>query len=450
MIYSVLKTIARLALKVYFKKIHIKGLENIPDNGPFLIVANHPSSFLDPVSIAVLVNHKISFLAKAVMFENKIIANILTKLNMVPIYRAQDNPNLLSKNQETFKGCYKKLSNNGVIMIFPEGTSENERRLRKIKTGAARIALGTAKENDYKLNVKIVPVGLNYTKSSRFRSELFIQFGHPLESTDYIEAYKNQEIETVKKLTNDIETGINNLIINIDKEEYEILVERIESLYKNRLLKKSEINDEDKFSEVKISQGIYEAITHFQKNDPKLFHQMKVKIDDYFLNLNEMNISDKTIENGTQFSNFWQYIITSAFILFFGFPIWLFGYINSYIPYKLPRFIALKITNSEAFYGALLMSLGTFSFIIFYSILIYLSWYVGHSFWLTFFYGVSLPISGFFTIFYGRIAKRFYYNWQYITHLFSKQELLLQLLFDRNTIITNLDQIKEKYSKIIS
>ena len=182
MIYAFFKILIRSALKIYFRNIHVVGTENIPKEGPFLVVSNHPSSFLDPISIGVWVNQRMSFLAKATMFDNKIIGSILKKFNMIPIYRAEDNPLLLNKNEEVFKACYTKLSNKGVIMMFPEGTSESERRLRKIKTGAARIALGTSKENNFNLNVKIVPVGLNYTKSSRFRSELYIQFGIPLKA----------------------------------------------------------------------------------------------------------------------------------------------------------------------------------------------------------------------------------------------------------------------------
>jgi len=75
----------RLALKVYFSKQHISGLHNIPNDGPFIIVANHPSSFLDPLSIAVVINEKINILAKATLFHNKIVANLLYKLNIVPI-----------------------------------------------------------------------------------------------------------------------------------------------------------------------------------------------------------------------------------------------------------------------------------------------------------------------------------------------------------------------------
>ena len=253
-----------------------------------------------------------------------------------------------------------------------------------------------------------------------------------------------RSVNTTISLTNDIENNINKLIINIDKEEYDVLVERVESLYKSTLLKNLSSN-KSAFTSVQISKGIYEAIKHFQVNDKVLFHEMKTKIDDYFLNLKIMNLSDKTIENGSELGNLWHYFLKSFLLLIIGFPIWLFGYINSFIPYKLPRFIALKITDSKAFYGALLMALGTFSFIICYGFITLLAWYFTHSILFTLSYCLALPISGFFTIFYARIARRFYYNWQFTSRFFSKQQLLIQLMSDRNNIIQELEMIKEQF-----
>ena len=128
-----------------------------------------------------------------------------------------------------------------------------------------------------------------------------------------------------------------------------------------------------------------------------------------------------------------------------GFPLWLFGYINSFIPYKIPRFIALKITDSEAFYGALLMSLGTFSFIVCYSLTALMVWIISQQPIVTLCYAIALPLSGFFTIFYARIARRFYYNWQFISKFFSSQEVLVQLMSDRNNIIQELELLTEKF-----
>jgi 1-acyl-sn-glycerol-3-phosphate acyltransferase len=440
MIYNILKTISNLALKVYFRKIHIEGKELLPEDGPFLIVANHPSSFLDPISIAVNVKPKISFLAKGIMFKNKIIASLLRGLNMVPIYRAEDNPKMLNKNSEVFKACYKKLGKKGVIMIFPEGTSEMERRLRKIKTGAARIALGAEKEHDFNLNLKIVPVGLNYTKSSRFRSEAFVNFGKPIDVSEYFESYRSDEVSAAKKLTEQIEEEIRALMVAIDKEEHDELVEQVERIYKTTLVKQ-EPNETKVVADLKSSQAIIEAISYFQITDPELFDSMAEKIDNYFIKLKRLNFSDKSVEKNMKKKNVLSEILKSSLALILGFPLWLLGFLASYIPYKLPRIVALAITDSEAFYGALLMSLGTVFFMLFYSIEIIGFWYLSHQPFLTLLFGILLVLSGFYAIYYARNARRLYFNFK----LYTNRHLFDRLIVERKQLIQDFETLRSKY-----
>ena len=440
MIYRFLKTISKLALKVYFRKIHIEGQKQLPKEGPFLIVANHPSSFLDPVSIAVNIKPKISFLAKGVMFKNKIVASILRGLNMVPVYRAQDDPKMVNKNTEVFKSCYKKLKDKGVIMIFPEGTSEMERRLRKIKTGAARIALGAEKEYEYNLNLKIVPVGLNYTKSSRFRGEVFINFGKAINVNEYFESYKKDKIATARDLTEKIETDIRGLMITVDKEENDELVERIESIYKTTLNNKADEENEI-VKDLKSSQAIVEAVSYFQKTKPAIYDTMANKIDRYFLKLRRVKLSDKSLDNNTNQPSGFNEIFKATIALILGFPLWLFGIITSYIPYKLPRIVALKLTDSEAFYGALLMSLGTLFFMLFYSMEIIGVWLLTHNPFLTLGFGTLLVLSGFFTIYYARNARRLYFNFK----LYSRKHFVDELITERTNLIKDFEQLRTQY-----
>lgn len=438
MIYNFLKTVCKLALNVYFRKKHVVGKENLPQQGPFILVANHPSSFLDPLCIAVETKPKINFLAKGVLFKNKLVASILKGLNMVPIHRAEDNPKLLNKNTEVFKDCYKKLKDDGIIMIFPEGTSEMERRLRKIKTGAARIALGAEKEYNYQLNLKIVPVGLNYTKSSRFRSEATVNIGEAINISDYFEAYKKDEIATAKDLTAEIESRIRTLMVAIDKEENDELIERIESIYKNTLKAKNE-EENEVINDIKSSQKITEAVSYFQVKNPALYDNMANKIDQYFLKLRRVKLSDKSLEknNTESLGNLFK----SSIALILGFPLWLFGILTSYIPYKLPRAVALKITDSEAFYGALLMSLGTFFFILFYSIEIFLFWYFIKIPLLTIAFGILVVLSGFYTIYYARNARRLFFNFK----LYNKKHIAKHLLEERNQLINEFEKIRALY-----
>ena len=442
MLYTALKYLSKTALIIYFKKVQVKGIEHIPKEGPYLIVANHPSSFLDPISIAVLIQQRISFLAKSVLFKNKIVAYILRKLNIVPIYRAQDNPKQTTKNEAVFEACYKELKNKGIILIFPEGTSEHERKLRKIKTGAARIALGTAKEYNYNVNVQILPIGLNYTKSSRFKSELHIEINPPISTDNYFDEYKKDEVKTVQQLTKDIELSINDLIVNIHQQEHDDLVLKIESLFDPQL---QSLSNADPTEKLKSIQEIYKATLHFQQTDPGLYKNLKTRIDNYFLNLQELNIQDRSLRSKLSLNNIWKYSFISIIILILGFPFWLFGYINSYIPYKLPRYIALKITDSEAFYGALLLSLGTFSFIIFYCLETLICWKISNSILITICYALALPLCGFFTIYYSRKARKFYYNWQLISKFFKNQEPIAEVIAERKKLILELEKIQRKY-----
>jgi hypothetical protein len=322
-------------------------------------------------------------------------------------------------------------------MSFPEGTSENERRLRTIKTGAARIALGTAKENDYDLNIKILPVGLNYTKSSTFRSELTIEFGTPLETNDFIEEFKTNEPKSARILTSRIEESIKQLIVNIDAQEYDELVEKVEVIYKTELAHENNLP-------IKVSQDIVKGIKHFQQHNHVVFNDTKFKVDNYFEKLSQVNISDKNIGQPHKRSGLFLIAIKSISKLIFGFPFWLIGIIHSYLPYKLTRIIALMITKDEAFYGALLMSLGSILFTLFYSVFICLSWIIFHNPIITLAYIFCFPIIGLHTIYYARFSRKFYYNWKFFSKFYSKNEIISVLTIERKSIITELELMRKK------
>jgi glycerol-3-phosphate O-acyltransferase/dihydroxyacetone phosphate acyltransferase len=113
-------------------------------------------------------------LAKGELFKGKLAQWMLPKLNMIPVYRKQDDPNQMDKNAATFEKCFEHLERGGAILMFPEGTSITERKLRPIKTGAARIVLGAEERNDFNLGVKVITIGLNYENPHRFNRTLFV------------------------------------------------------------------------------------------------------------------------------------------------------------------------------------------------------------------------------------------------------------------------------------
>jgi 1-acyl-sn-glycerol-3-phosphate acyltransferase len=89
MLVAILKLLMRITTRVFFKKISIRNRNMIPDKGPLMILANHPSAFLDPIVIATLINREVYFLAKGELFKTKFAQRILPKLRMIPVYRKQ-------------------------------------------------------------------------------------------------------------------------------------------------------------------------------------------------------------------------------------------------------------------------------------------------------------------------------------------------------------------------
>jgi glycerol-3-phosphate O-acyltransferase/dihydroxyacetone phosphate acyltransferase len=71
-----------------------------------------------------------------------------------------------------------KLASGGCIGIFPEGGSHDRTDLLPLKVGIALIAYSALEKDD--LHVPIVPVGLNYFRSHRWRGRATVEFGEPI------------------------------------------------------------------------------------------------------------------------------------------------------------------------------------------------------------------------------------------------------------------------------
>src|SRR5215210_5761993 len=158
LVRRVICAVLGLALRVFFRRIEVAGLERIPQREPVVFVLNHPNGLVDPVFILCLAPRRVSFLAKAPLFRIPVIGPLVRALDSLPVYRKQDEGEDPSRNRETFELSRALLKRGGTIAICPEGISHNETRLMPLKSGAARIALAAASaSNGEALHLKIVP-----------------------------------------------------------------------------------------------------------------------------------------------------------------------------------------------------------------------------------------------------------------------------------------------------
>ena len=175
MLYSFLKIVVGLGMRIFCRKIIINKPELLKEKGPLLLACNHPNSFLDAVLLDVLFQQPIWSLTRGDAFISKFVGKILFTLRMLPVYRPSEGVENLSENYKTFDACIAIFKKKGVVQIFSEGLCENEWHLRSLKKGTARLAIKCQDEN---IPLKILPVGINYSSFSRFGKNIFINFGN--------------------------------------------------------------------------------------------------------------------------------------------------------------------------------------------------------------------------------------------------------------------------------
>ncbi|EMR03061.1 1-acyl-sn-glycerol-3-phosphate acyltransferase [Cesiribacter andamanensis] len=241
MLYTLLKSLLRAAVWVFYKEIQVQGRELLPQKGPLLLAVNHPNTFMDPIVVALLLRQRTGFLANGGIFANAFLKWIFARLHLIPVYRPQDvKVGEPIDNSKTFQKSADYLLKGGTIMIFPEGSSVNEMKLRKLKTGTARIALETAARQHFTSGLLISPVSLTYSDPTRFHSRLYIGVGEPLAVDPYAAAYAADPVAAVQALTEQLRMRLQQNMLELDTREEELLHRRISRLYREQLMQEGE------------------------------------------------------------------------------------------------------------------------------------------------------------------------------------------------------------------
>jgi 1-acyl-sn-glycerol-3-phosphate acyltransferase len=175
LLYSILKTPARIALPFYCRHLHVSHPEVLKMKGPLLIACNHPNTFMDAIILATIFKKPIYSLARGDAFKNDFSIKLLKSLNILPVYRQSDDPSKLHVNYDTFAQCRSIFKKNGIVLMFSEGLSINEWKLRSLKKGTARLAFSSWEEG---INLTVLPVGINYSSFDSIGKNIHVNFGN--------------------------------------------------------------------------------------------------------------------------------------------------------------------------------------------------------------------------------------------------------------------------------
>ncbi len=334
----------RLALRIFYSRIDVVGAERVPADCGVIFAINHPNGLLDGLFVLCFAPRSVAFLAKAPLFRYPLIGWILRRFDSIPVYRKQDEA--AGSNRETFARARELLARPGSIAISPEGTTHSDSRLRELKTGAARIALGASA-----VAVAIVPTGIDYTEKRTFRSAAVVSFGEPIEVQPCaVDADGESPAEAVDALTDAIRRGLESVTLQADSAAALDLVARGERIFSGS----SAISAAE---ELELRRRFVDGYHYLCTAAPERLAQLESMVIQFESERDAAKLDPETLDAASA-----GQVMRSLAIVLVLFPIAVAGAIVSYPPYRLVGALAAKFAKGEdemtatmKFIGALLL-----------------------------------------------------------------------------------------------
>jgi glycerol-3-phosphate O-acyltransferase / dihydroxyacetone phosphate acyltransferase len=210
-----------------FYRVELLG-EPVPAGGPLLLVANHPGGLADPALLLCTSRRPFVFLGKAPLLAIPVLGFALRRIGMVPVYRAQDGHDT-GQNQAAFLAVHAALEQHAAVVLFPEGKSHDLPGIQALKTGAARMALGTdpARAGE----PQIVPVGITYEAKQRFRSRATLWVGPAFDAANLRALHQRDDRLAVNELTQRIGRALEGVTIELARWDELPLLQLAERLW---------------------------------------------------------------------------------------------------------------------------------------------------------------------------------------------------------------------------
>ncbi|HEY4800388.1 MAG TPA: 1-acyl-sn-glycerol-3-phosphate acyltransferase [Bacteroidia bacterium] len=413
MIYGFLRLVVPVAIRVFYKNFYIRNAQNLPFGIPVIIASNHPNAVIDACAITAFTKQHSHYLARGDAFKKKFFRWLLTRMGLVPIYRLQEGAENLHLNQQTFQICFDLLRKKKTILIFSEGLCIQERRLRKLKKGTARIAFSAEEIFNWDLGLVVVPVGMNYSDPKKFRSTLVVNYGEPIRMKSFQELYLKDKAAAINEFTRHLQNKLSELVVHINNKDNDELVADIEEIIHEQAVQQSARNisgDEIRFV---TTRKIVDTINLAGENRAERVAFLKNKIRDYFAQLAQIRTKDRMVrgyaERPFHLSSFIYYFL----LLLVGFPFHLFGLINNYLPYKIAYTTADRVAKEVEFHATVNAVLGLLLYVVFYPLQILAVALIFHNWYYLATYIFLLPLSGWFSLHYYSYTKRTLRRWRF-------------------------------------
>ncbi len=118
--------------RMAYGRCDIRGIENVPLEGPLILAATH-RSYLDPIILGAFIPRPISFMGKSELFENPFLSALCTAFGAFPVDRER-------VRGSTFRTAIEILNRGEALVVFPEGGIVDSLAEQGFKAGVGMLA----------------------------------------------------------------------------------------------------------------------------------------------------------------------------------------------------------------------------------------------------------------------------------------------------------------------
>ena len=442
--YAVVRVIARFWIWFFFERVEVRHPERVPRMGPVLLCINHPNNLIDSLVVGSVLRRKVHYLATAALFRNPFVARFLVALGVIPVYRKADDPHKMDRNTETFAACDETFDRGRLIAIYPEGATRADAHVQRIKTGAARIALGYEAHAPGRLSV--VPVGLSFEARKRFRGRVLVSFGEPVDVASCLTVYRREPAKALHTLTTAIQWAMEREVVHVARIDTAALARAVDELYRGEL--ERELWEERGLSGRQIdpfqfSGSITDAVEHFRERDPERIERLWQRILGYRALLAAHRLRNDAVRTGLEHTPGRRRVARSRQAMV-GLPLFAYGAAVNFLPYYLPGRLAGRMARRETDYATIRLFASVVAFPLFWSLETSLVGWVAGSGWALAFF-LSLPLGGLIAYRYLLGTGRLRHQLRFGALLLTRAQEARRLLAERREIVEELERARRDY-----
>ena len=428
------KTVGFWHDNIYYRKVITIGTENINPDHHLIFAPNHQNALMDALAVVFTYSGQPIFLARSDIFRKKTIASFLYFIKMLPVYRIRDGFSALKSNDEIFHKTIDVIRHKNGLVILPEGDHAGFRRLRQLKKGICRVAFQAEESQNFSLNIKIIPVGLEYTNYRRARQVITVVYGKPIEVSEYHQFYREAPERALNKLRERLSDEIKKLMVHIES------VDDYEAIDELRSIINGKYSDDIKFPKLYRDRNLIGKLNSLRTTDPGKF----ARICSLSLNVKEqakkLKVTYKLLEK-KKHPLVW--LLAGMAGLLATFPLWLFGNIFT-LTFFAPPELQIKKTKDPQFHSTMRFGISFALAFLFLPVYLILCLIIFSPWWLAVMIFIAIPLSGIFAWSYNLLFGRITGGLRVRKYLSDKNKDFAVLRQNYDELLTLVSELKDE------